>query len=183
MTLGMRAVRVVGKREHAAAIWAGNGTDAEKQAAIDEWNKPPGKRRNKPEHTFQMRVKQHLLPLIGPPGELNRLGVYFAMIDPPDKQSRKDESGRRFNVDGNLRKARGCVGDLSDMLVTWCGPNGGWIEFKAGYNQPTDGQKKFQESMRKQGFHVAVVWDKQGVDEVERLLRLWNCPLLGRTTA
>jgi hypothetical protein len=198
MSYGSRIQRHVSKAEHAAAIWAGNGTDEQKQAAIDDWGaKKP--RRDDPEHRFHMELCRQLKLLVGPAGNTrNRLGVSWRSIAQEQNLSLKNADGERFNPGAQKAHARGSRRGILDIWVRW--PTGmAWCDAKANLNQPTDDQEKFAILQQSYGDHCAFIWDNPrgqmkakplpgiqmlyGVKMSEIWLHSCGCPLLAMTTA
>ena len=165
------------------------GTQEEIRQTLIDAGIPPAEERNGgklgPEHTFQVDVTKHFSALIGEPGFMNRDGVIWWAQDTPHLVMQVNKkTGRKFSTDGNRRKARGCIPGILDNTFMW-GKNreGLWCELKAGKGKPEDEQIRFAGAMEALGFHTAFVWDHQGVEHIEMLLRRYGCPLIGRTSA
>ena len=145
---------------------------------------PPVKRKKRKdeEHVFQVQIKKHMTPLVGGPGILSPLGTWWCSLDTPHNRPRVNEyTGNTFDLDGQRRKAKGCVRNVSDTVWFWGRDReGGWIELK-DETDTNDGQDDFLSAMRFLGFHTAVVWKREGVERVESLLRGWGMPMRGRS--
>ncbi len=150
---------------------------------------PPRKKRKfdpGPEHKFQVAIKKYLDLAIGPPGVLSPDGVFWMSIDTPHNTPRVNAStGKKYDLEGQMRKARGCVRSVPDMEFQWGDQpfQRGKIELKARHEPVPDDQLQHLHVMTKFGWYGKIIWDHEGVQRVEEVLRAWGCPLRATVSA
>ena len=139
------------------------------------------KRKGKPEDILHVAVRKELEWAISPPGVLSRHNVVWFSIESRNSGQTKvnAKTGKTFNLEGQARKARGCIKGVPDIHFSWPGGKG-WIELKAGKNNTSDDQDKVIDRLRATGARVAVAWS---VDDVLHTLRDWGVPLVSRRMA
>jgi hypothetical protein len=143
----------------------------------------PGKRGPKPEDVLHVAVRKHMTALLGvDAGEPSRAGVVWFSIAQESGQEAwqtNEKTGKKFSLRGQRNKAKGVRAGVPDIHICWRG-GVGWIELKAGKNNTSAAQDKMHVALQMAGARVAVCWS---VDEVERVLRGWGVPMIGRTAA
>jgi hypothetical protein len=143
----------------------------------------PGKRGPKREDVLHIAVCKHMTALLGADaGEPSRDGVVWFSIQQESgarRMMRNARTGKTFDPHGARNKAKGVRRGVPDIHICW--PAGvAWIELKAGKNDTSAAQDKMHVALQMSGARVAVCWS---VDEVERALRGWGVPMMGRTAA
>jgi hypothetical protein len=136
-----------------------------------------------PEAVLHVAVRKHMTALLGADaGEPSRAGVVWFSIAQESGQEAwqtNEKTGKKFSLRGQRNKAKGVRAGVPDIHICWRG-GVGWIELKAWKNDTSIAQDKMHVALQMAGARVAVCWS---VDEVERTLRGWGVPMVGRTAA
>lgn len=122
-----------------------------------------GKRRRE-EHALQVAIADFLGWTLAPP-------IWWTGIDHAAQLPTKvnPKTGRRYSIQGQIRKRRGVKKGIGDFLIIAPGPNVLWIEVKReDGGSLTPEQKAFADAM-----HAVKAWcvTCRSVAEVERAVR------------
>jgi hypothetical protein len=150
-------------------------TRAEVEASLIEAGYTPAERkapRGKPEDLLHIAVAKFLHLAIGPAGHAIGGVMWFSLEMRNSGKEITTRSGKKINLEGIARKARGCVAGLPDVVVIYDRVFHG-IELKAGA-RVSPVQHERHRALADAGAMVAVA---HSVEDVERILRWWDVPL------
>ncbi len=137
------------------------------------------KRAPKPEDVLHRAVVMYLRRAIGHEGVTNDAGVMWWSWESRNVgKNMVTKSGRTINLEALNRKARGCIAGLPDIIVLCRGRFLG-IELKAG-SAVSPAQKELHKNIIAAGGYVDI---DLTVENVQRSLQLWGCPLRASVSA
>ena len=150
-------------------------TREEVEATLIEAGYTPAERKpakGKPEDLLHIAVAKFLRLAIGKEGLAHNGVLWFSYELRNAGKEITTRSGKKINLEGINRKARGCVAGLPDIVVLYDRVFHG-IELKAGA-RVTSVQHERHNALAEAGAMVAI---GHSVEDVERILRHWGVPL------
>jgi hypothetical protein len=135
--------------------------------------KPGAKKKQRPEDALHIQVAKYLRYAIAHEGKCSLHGaIWWSYESRNAGKETVTKNGRKINLEGIGRKARGCIAGLPDISVLFRGGLHG-IELKADKGTLSEAQRTLHPEMRKAGGKVVVA---RSLDDVEAALRGWDIP-------